>query len=112
MMPCRRAQRTSTASGTTPELTKQEVIEIDRPDAVGALFEADVFMLKSSAHEQLPSVEANGPRGTDEPNEVMAWILGGAQQRARILSTGSSHRRHPSGNPPAAAPAPRWSLSG
>lgn len=67
------------------EFTEQEVTEIDRPDAVGTLFEADVFMLQRSAHEQLPSVEANGPRGTDEPNEVMAWIFGGGQ-RARILA--------------------------
>ncbi len=42
-------------------------------------------MLQRSTHEQLPSAEANGSRGTDEPNEVMAWIFGDGQ-RARILA--------------------------
>ena len=65
------------------ELTEQEVTEIDRPNAVGTLFEADVFMLQRASHEQLPAVEPNGPRGTDEPNDVMARIFRGGQ-RARI----------------------------
>jgi len=42
-------------------------------------------MLKRATYEQLPSVEANGPRGTHESHEVMAGILG-AGQRARILA--------------------------
>src|SRR5216683_1064544 len=67
------------------ELTEQEVTEIDRPNAVGTLFEADVFMLQRAGHEQLPAVEPNGPRGTDEPNDVMARIFRGGQ-RARIYA--------------------------
>ena len=65
------------------ELTEQEVTEVDRPDAVGALFEAEVLVLKRSTHEELPPVEANGPRGTDEAHKVMARILGRGQ-RTRI----------------------------
>ena len=48
-------------------------------------------MLKRATYEQLPSVEANGPRGTHESHEVMAGILG-AGQRARILATAAHCR--------------------
>ena len=68
------------------KLPEQELTEVDRPDAVGALFEADVLVLKRSTHEELPPVEANGPRGTDQAHEVMARILGRGQ-RTRIRSS-------------------------
>src|SRR5439155_22607776 len=68
------------------KLPEQELTEVDRPDAVGALFEPDVLVLKRSTHEELPPVDANGPRGTDHAPEVMASILGGGQ-RTRIRSS-------------------------
>src|SRR5574341_447434 len=67
------------------KLTEQEVVEVDRPDPVRRLLEADVLIVQSSAQKELPAVEPNGPAGSYEPDQVMTGIfrLG---QRARILA--------------------------
>jgi len=65
------------------ELAEQEGAEIDGPDPVGGLLEADVLVIQGPTQKELTPPEANGSGGADEPDEMVPGIVR-FRERARI----------------------------
>src|SRR5712691_8195071 len=77
-------------SATDPEVplrqfAAQHIVELHRPDSIAALFKAAVLVLERSIQQYLAPSEPNRPGRADQPNQVMARVLG-LRQRPGILA--------------------------
>ena len=58
------------------EAAEERLVIEDVPEAVGDLFESDVFMVEGLAQEVLPPVQAEGTGAADLPDLEVAGVFG------------------------------------